>query len=91
MCIVSKIRPIERLVDVFEAGEGKAQVIDRPSQLTGVLWRAYRGELGVRNVAIVWMLFGSGMRISKLAQLKVNDVCWPKGLMSGVKMPDALK
>lgn len=77
--MVSKIRPVKRLIDVYEAGEGKAQVIDRPGQLTDVLWRAYRGELGVRNVAIVWMLFGSGMRINEVAQLKVNDVYWPNG------------
>lgn len=70
---------MKRLIDVYEPGEGKAQVIDRPSQLTDVLWRAYRGELGARNVAIVWMLFGSGMRINEVAQLKVKDVCWPTG------------
>ena len=77
--MVSKTRPVKRLVDVYEPGEGKAQVIDRPSQLTDVIWRAYRGELGVRNVAIVWMLFGSGMRINEVAQLKIKDVCWPTG------------
>ena len=77
--MVSKIRPVKRLVEVYEPGEGKAQVIDRPSQLTDVLWRAYRGELGVRNIAIVWMLFGSGMRINEVAQLKIKDVYWPTG------------
>lgn len=77
--MVSKNRPVKRLIEVYEPGEGKAQVIDRPSQLSDILWRAYRGELGRRNVAIVWFLFGSGMRIGEVAQLKVSDVCWPTG------------
>ena len=77
--MVSKNRPVKRLINVYEPGEGKAQVVDRPSQLTDVLWRAARGDLGVRNVAIVWMLFGSGMRINEVAQLKVSDVFRPDG------------
>lgn len=59
---------------MYEPGEGKAQVVDRPSELTNVLWRASRGDLGRRNVAINWMLFGTGMRINEVAQLKVKDV-----------------
>ncbi|MDQ2077356.1 site-specific integrase [Marinimicrobium sp. ABcell2] len=79
--MVSKSRPVKRLSDVYSPGEGKAQVIERPSQLTDVLWRASRGELGRRNVAITWMLFGSGMRINEVAQLKVKDVYRPGGEM----------
>jgi integrase/recombinase XerD len=77
--MVSKTRPVRRLIDVYEPGEGKAQVIDRPSQLTDVLWRASRGNLGVRNVAITWFLFGSGLRIGETGQLKVKDVFRPDG------------
>ena len=77
--MVSKIRPVRRLIDVYEPGEGKAQVVDRPSELTNVLWRASRGDLGRRNVAITWMLFGAGMRINEVAQLKVKDVFRPDG------------
>lgn len=77
--MVSKSRPVRRLSDVYTAGKGKAEVIERPSQLSDVLWRAYRGELGRRNVAITWMLFGSGMRINEVAQLKVKDVYRPDG------------
>ena len=77
--IPNKRRPIKRLVNEYKAGEGQAQVLDSPSQLTNVLWRAHKGELGTRNVAIVWMLFGAGMRINEVAQLKVRDVYWPNG------------
>lgn len=79
--MVSRNRPVKRLSDVYSAGEGKAQVIERPGQLSDVLWRAYRGELGRRNVAITWMLFGSGMRINEVAQLKVKDVYRPDGAL----------
>ena len=77
--MVSKSRPIKRLINVYEPGEGKAQVIERPSQLNNVLWRASKGELGRRNVAITWMLFGAGMRINEVAQLKVKDVYFKDG------------
>ncbi|MEL0638746.1 site-specific integrase [Marinomonas sp. TI.3.20] len=77
--MVTKNRPVKRLTKAYIAGEGKAQALDTPSQLTNILWRAYRGNLGDRNVAIVWMLFGAGMRINEVAQLKVKDVCWPNG------------
>lgn len=79
--MVSKSRPVRRLIDVYEPGEGKAQVINRPSELVNVLWRASRGELGRRNVAITWMLFGSGMRINEVAQLRVKDVYRPDGTL----------
>jgi len=77
--MVSKTRSVRRLIDVYEPGEGKAQVIDRPSQLTDVLWRASRGDLGVRNVAITWFLFGSGLRIGETGHLKVKDIYRPDG------------
>lgn len=72
-------RPVKRIIDVYEPGEGKAQIIERPSQLSDILWRASRGELGIRNIAITWMLFGSGLRINEVAQLRIKDVFWPNG------------
>lgn len=77
--MASRNRPVKRLIDVYEPGEGKARVLDRPGQLTDVLWRASRGELGRRNVAIMWMLFGAGLRINEVAQLQVKDVYRPDG------------
>jgi hypothetical protein len=31
--MVSKVRPVKQLIELYEPGEGKAQVIDRPGQL----------------------------------------------------------
>lgn len=72
-------RPVKRLLEEYESGKGKAQIVDSPSQLSHILFVASRGELGRRNVAIFWMLFGSGMRINEVAQLKVSDVYYPTG------------
>lgn len=35
---------------------------------------ASRGSLGKRNVAIIWMLFGSGLRVNEVAKLTVSDL-----------------
>ena len=67
-------RPVKRLLNKTPTGSGKAQVIDKPSQLEHLMWVASGGNLGRRNVAIMWMLFGSGMRINEVAKLKVSDV-----------------
>jgi integrase/recombinase XerD len=69
-----KHRPIKRLIDIYEPGKGKAQTINSPSHLSDILWRASKGDLGKRNVAITMMLFGSGLRINEVAQLTVRDV-----------------
>ncbi len=69
-----KLRPVKRLINVYDPGQGKAQIVEKPSQLSHILFVASRGQLGRRNVAIVMMLFGSGMRINEVAQLKVSDV-----------------
>ncbi|MCG7875165.1 MAG: site-specific integrase [Candidatus Thiodiazotropha endolucinida] len=76
---MAKRRPIKRLLSKYEPGEGKAEVIDSPSQLSHLLFVASRGDLGRRNVAILWMLFGTGMRINEVAQLIVSDVIYPTG------------
>ena len=46
------------------------------------------GQNGIRNVAIIWMLFGSGLRINEVAQLKVRDIFYPSGeLKRSVVLP----
>lgn len=74
-------RPVKRLLNIYEAGEGKAEVIEKPSTLSHVLFVASKGNLGRRNVAIMLMLFGSGLRINEVAQLKVSDVYYPDGTL----------
>jgi len=76
---MARTRPIKRLLNIYEPGEGKAEVVDRPSTLSHILFVASKGKLGRRNVASMWMLFGSGMRINEVAQLKVSDVIYPTG------------
>jgi len=46
---MAKTRPIKRLLNIYEPGEGKAQVIDTPSQLSHVMFVASRGQLGKRT------------------------------------------
>jgi len=76
---MAKRRPIRRLLDKYEPGEGKAEVVSAPKDLSHILFVTSRGELGRRNVAIMWMLFGSGLRITEVGQLKVSDVYYPDG------------
>jgi len=76
---MAKNRPVKRLLNIYEPGEGKAEIVDKPSTLSHILFIASRGQLGRRNVAIMWMLFGSGLRINEVAQLKVSDVYRPDG------------
>lgn len=76
---VARRRPVRRLLDKYEPGEGKATVVSSPKDLSHILFVASKGELGQRNVAIIWMLFGSGLRITEVGQLKVSDVYYPDG------------
>jgi len=76
---MAKNRPVKRLLNIYEPGEGKAEVIDQPSVLSHILFVCSRGQLGRRNVAIMLMLFCSGLRINEVAQLKVSDVFRPNG------------
>jgi len=76
---MAKRRPVKRLLDKYEPGAGKAAVINTPKDLSHILFVASRGELGRRNVAIMWMLFGSGLRVSEVGQLKVSDIYYPDG------------
>ena len=64
---MGKHRPVRRLKTEIDTGSGQAQVIEHPKQLAHILWAASRGETGRRNVALIWMLFGSGLQINELA------------------------
>lgn len=79
-----KLRPTRRLLAEPEHGRGKAQIVDRPGQLAHILWAASRGDLGHRNVAVIWMLFGSGMRVNEVAHLLVSDVFYSDGQLKEV-------
>lgn len=61
------------------AGSGKAEVVKTPSQFSHILWVASKGNLGMRNVAIIWLLFGSGLRVNEVAQLRVKDLFYKDG------------
>lgn len=75
-------RPVNRLLRQHEHGRGKAQIVETPKQLNHIMWVAGRSEaLGRRNVAILWMLFGAGMRINEVPQLLVSDVVYPSGAL----------
>ena len=66
-------RPVKRLIREQKKGEGKAAVATK-KQFKNILWQSSRGGLGKRNAAIIWMLFGSGMRINEVAYLTVQDL-----------------
>jgi integrase/recombinase XerD len=72
-------RPVRRLKKETVIGSGQAQIIEQPRQLAHILWAASRGETGTRNVALIWMLFGSGLRINEAAQLTIKDIYFPTG------------
>jgi len=70
-----KNRPAKRLINAYTPGEGKAKVLDKPGTLSHVLYVASRNpELGNRNVAMILLLFGSALRVTEMAKLKVSDV-----------------
>jgi len=76
---MAKRRHVKRLIAKYEPGEGKALVLEKPSELSHLLFVASRGIHGVRNISIIWMLFGSGLRIGEVAKLKVSDIYYPDG------------
>ena len=76
---MARKRPVKRLIKEYKSGSGKAQVLKTPRELSHLLFVASRGDLGVRNVAIVLMLFGSAMRINEIAQLKISDIYYKDG------------
>jgi integrase len=81
-------RPVRRLKTEIVPGSGQAQTIEHPKQLSHILWAASRGETGTRNVALIWMLFGSGLRINEAAQLTIKDIYFQTGdLKKAFKIP----
>ena len=74
------LRPVKRLVADRKCGEGKAEVPTK-KRFKHILWMASRGDLGKRNVAIIWMLFGSGLRINEVAKLTRRDLLTPSGTL----------
>jgi len=76
---MAKRRPVKRLLDKYESGIGKAAVVDTPKDLSHILFASSKGELGRRNIAIMWMLFGFGLRVMEVGQLKVSDGYYPDG------------
>jgi len=76
---LARRRPVKRLLEEPIQGKGKAQVVEKPSQLKHILWAASKGELGNRNTTIIWMLFGSGLRINEVAKLQIKDVFYHSG------------
>jgi integrase/recombinase XerD len=65
----------ELLVD---PGEEKAAVLN-PDEIKRLLRVASFGRNGKRNVAIIWMSFGSSLRVTEIANLKVKDVVTQDG------------
>jgi integrase/recombinase XerD len=83
-----KVRPVKRLKSEYVAGSGKAQIAETPSQLSSIVWRASLTAEAKRNVAMCLFLFGSGLRINELAQLRIKDVLYPNGeLKTTFKLP----
>ncbi|PKH88328.1 hypothetical protein CXF79_06075 [Colwellia sp. Bg11-28] len=81
-------RPTNRLIRPQVTGKGKAQVPTK-KQFKNILWQASRGSLGTRNVAIIWMLFGSACRITEAIKLKVSDLLYSNGeLKSTFTIPE---
>lgn len=73
-----RYRPVKRLIETRKTGEGKAKVATK-KKFGNILWQARRGSLGYRNVAIIWMLFGSGLRVNEVAKLTVSDLVHDSG------------
>jgi len=57
---MARKRPIKGLLNVYKPGQGKAQVVDTPSQLSYILFVSSFDDLGRRNVTFVWMHFDVG-------------------------------
>jgi integrase len=77
---MASLRPVKRLVADRKRGEGKAEVPTK-KRFKHILWMASRGDLGKRNIAIIWMLFGSGLRINEVAKLTRKDLLTPSGTL----------
>lgn len=57
---------------LMDSEEEKAAVL-KPDDFKRLLRVSAFGRNGRRNVAIIWMLFGSALRVTEIANLKVQD------------------
>lgn len=74
---------------LLDHGEDRAAVLN-PAEFKRLLREAGYGRNRVRNVAIVWMLFGSALRVTEIANLKVKDVLGSDGLLlESIHLPSA--
>lgn len=63
---------IGRFELLLDSDEEKAAVL-KPDDFKRLLRVAAFGRNGKRNVAIIWMSFGSALRVTEIANLKVQD------------------
>jgi integrase len=68
--VVTPRKPFKGLLDPTE---DKAAVL-KPRQFKDLLLMAGQDLNGVRNTAIIWHSFGSALRVTEIAHLKVKDV-----------------
>jgi len=64
---------IGRFELLLDSEEEKAAVL-KPDDFKRLLQVSAFGRNGKRNVAIIWMSFGSALRVTEIARLKVQDV-----------------
>ncbi len=81
---------LKKSMDRLVSQKGKAAVLTK-QQVGDLMAVAGRNtKNGRRNVAMLQMLFGAGMRVSEVAQLKVKDVLSPNGdLMEECILPSS--
>jgi len=65
---------------LLDSDEDKAAVL-KPDDFKRLLRIAAFGRNGKRNVAIIWMSFGSALRVTEIARLKVQDVVNADGII----------
>ncbi len=74
---------------LLDPEEEKAPVL-KPDELKRLLREAAHGRNGKRNVAIIWMSFGSALRVTEIASLKVRDLVEQDGsLKEEFRLPAA--
>lgn len=77
----------ELLLDPVDSD--KAAVLT-PDDFKRLLSESSRGRNGKRNTAIIWMSFGSALRVTEIANLKVKDILERDGsLKDEYRLPDA--
>jgi len=67
------VAPRNPMVRLLDPGEEKAAVLTT-RQFKDLLLIAGEGFNGIRNKSIIWHSFGSALRVTEIAKLKVKDV-----------------